>query len=75
MNKIKSGLFFVPLLFVIIPLGIASGDAPLLQLSDLKYQGAFRLPGGNNLGGPKMSTASDMEALPWRIIRRGILFT
>jgi hypothetical protein len=52
MSKIKSGSFFVPLLLLTILLGIASGDAPLLQLSDLKYQGAFRLPGGNNLGGP-----------------------
>ena len=29
-----------------IPIGIASGDAPFLQLSDLQYLGAFRLPNG-----------------------------
>jgi len=31
-----------------IPIGIASGDAPLLQLSDLQYLGAFRLPNGTS---------------------------
>ena len=31
-----------------ISTGIAFGDSPLLQLSDLKYEGAFRVPQGTS---------------------------
>ena len=44
MSRIKLVFFFILLPLVMIPIAIASGDAPLLQLSDLKYQGAFRVP-------------------------------
>jgi len=46
MSKTKLVFFFILPLSVMIPIGIASGDAPLLQASDLQYQGAFRLPQG-----------------------------
>jgi hypothetical protein len=53
MSRIKSILTLAILLLVTIPVGTASGDAPLLQLTDLKYQGAFRVPqdGSFDFGG------------------------
>lgn len=48
LRTIKLRFFFASILLVMIPIGPASGDAPLLQLSDLKYQGAFRVPQDGN---------------------------
>jgi len=46
MSRIKQVFFFASLLGVIIPIGGAFGESPLLQQGDLQYQGAFRVPQG-----------------------------
>jgi len=46
MSRMKLGFLFASLLLLMIPIGIAMGAAPLLQQSDLIYQGAFRVPRG-----------------------------
>jgi len=54
MSRLQLSFFFASLLSVMISIGIASGDAPLLQLSDLEYQGAFRVPQGT-IGGSTLN--------------------
>ena len=48
MRRMKPVFFFILLLSVMIPIGIAFGDTPLLQQGDLTYLGTFRLPAGTS---------------------------